>query len=323
MANPLKVIIIGCGKIAGGFKNDYFSNRPLTHASAFSLDKRFQILSCVDTNPDKLELFMKKWEINYGYKSIDDAFQNNFFDMAVISSPSIFHESHLLTLLNYNIKLVLCEKPLGLNYQNCKSIVEEFHKKNISLAVNFTRRWDNRLSKVIDDIRKKKYGKIRKIIGLYNKGLINNGSHLIDIISRLTKNLEVVWVGNINIDYDNDDPTLDVIMSSNKGFFVNLIGTDSNDFSCIDLRIVTTDAILDIQNTGIKIRQKIISKNYPGYHELGEIRKFKDGYSFAMQNLVDNLHKHLKFKTPLHCSGSDVIMNVKILDEIARWKKIV
>ena len=77
-SNPLKVLIVGCGNIAGGFDlgrpPGYL---PYTHAGAYSHDSRFNITACVEPDETRRNEFMKAWEVEKGFNSVDDLVKSN------------------------------------------------------------------------------------------------------------------------------------------------------------------------------------------------------------------------------------------------------
>ena len=45
--------------------------------------------------------------------------------------------------------------------------------------VNYTRQWDPSVSRLIEEVRGDRWGAVRSAVGHYNKGVLNNGGHLV------------------------------------------------------------------------------------------------------------------------------------------------
>ena len=109
-------------------------------------------------------------------------FKNEKIDIVSICTPDETHEKILNDILIYKPKLVICEKPIGLELKNTKKIINKYKKKNIPLFVNYFRRWDKKIL-----LLKKKIQHAEVINIKYSKGIIHSGTHYIDLLS--------VWFG--------------------------------------------------------------------------------------------------------------------------------
>ena len=63
-SNQQSVLIVGCGKIAGGFDEGRpVGDSPLTHAGAYIRDGRFNIVACVEPDDNRRSEFMAAWDV--------------------------------------------------------------------------------------------------------------------------------------------------------------------------------------------------------------------------------------------------------------------
>ena len=93
----LRVLIVGCGNIAGGFDLGRPSGYlPYTHAGAYSRDGRFELLACVEPDDKRRSEFMAAWGVPAGFRSIEEALgSGNQFDVISICSPTDCHAHDL------------------------------------------------------------------------------------------------------------------------------------------------------------------------------------------------------------------------------------
>src|SRR5947207_11364349 len=152
----LRVLIVGCGKIAGGFDSARESpgELPLTHAGAYARDGRFQLTGCVDPDDERRRAFMRYWDIAVGFRSIDEVtLSHQQFDVISICSPTECHAHDLQVSLRLRPKLIFCEKPVTTSAVQTESLVKQCSESNLPLAVNYTRRWDPAVSDLRDAIQ--------------------------------------------------------------------------------------------------------------------------------------------------------------------------
>ena len=108
------------------------------------------------------------------------------------------------------MKAFFCEKPITDSIEDTKFIVNKINEKNIPFAVGYLRRWNKSINEIKNELDNEEWGKIRSVVGIYSKGVLNNGSHLIDTIGYLLGDLRINVVTAKRIDYMPDDPTVDL-----------------------------------------------------------------------------------------------------------------
>lgn len=174
---------MGLGKI--GMEYDYnFSSEKfvLSHAQALSLHPKFDLIGGVDNDLKKLKKFKRKFKLPT-YKNLKEAFKYKKPDLVIISVPTKNHYDIFLNIvkLKFN-KIILFEKPIGENYVEAKKIIRKSRNSNIKIAVNYIRQYQH---DIIGIIKKLKKNELKEINVRYNRGLINNCSHFINLLSSI------------------------------------------------------------------------------------------------------------------------------------------
>lgn len=195
--------IIGLGNI--GLLYDYNNNKILTHAKSISKNKNLSLVAGFDQSKKKRKFFEKKYKIK-SYSSFNQYKEFDKIKLLVISSST---DSHLNVVNKIpkknNIKYIILEKPGGKNYKELLQIINFCKKRKILLSINYIREFlkdFNKFKKIIKKI------KTKKIIFWYSKGMLNNGSHLINFILSIygwPKKIETLNKYNAyskEIDYD-------------------------------------------------------------------------------------------------------------------------
>ena len=136
-------------------------------------------------------------------------------------------------------------------FKKAEIILDKYHENNIKILLNFSRRFDKSIRGLKKDIDNRKYGELRAVSGIYNKGLINNGSHLIDCLLFLFDDIKIEWVGRPKTDYHRDDPSLPLTLSCKKNVPISILNADSNDYSIFELDLIFSKKRIRITEGGM------------------------------------------------------------------------
>ena len=319
-ANPLRVLIVGCGNIAGGFDlgrpPGYL---PYTHAGAYVGDGRFNIVACVEPDDIRRAEFMAAWSVSIGFRSIDEVLHSQErFDVISICSPTSCHVDDLEVALSLKPRLIFCEKPVTSPYSETERLVEECDKANMPLAVNYTRRWDPDVSKLREKMDTNQWGQLRSVTGLYNKGILNNGSHMLDLLNMLVGPIEIVKVGKPVDDFFSDDPTVPVWLEGAEGVPVHLACAHAGDYAVFELQLVFSLGILTMEEGGLfwRERRAIDSATFKGYRMLDEGVRRAGEYPQAMLQAVDNIYRTINQGELLASTGKTALAAQRVCAEI-------
>lgn len=310
-AQTLHVLIIGCGNIAGIFDQSRSPDElPLTHAGAFSRDQRFTIDACVEPDDHRRKEFMDAWGIPEGFRTIDELTKKGQeFDIISICSPTKNHKHDLEKSISLNPKLIFCEKPVTLLFSETQGLVKECHKANILFAVNYTRRWDPDIRELQADIQAGHRGELRSMIGTYNKGILNNGSHMLDLLHILVGPVEVIKVGRALHDYFSDDPSIPVWLEAEQGLPIQLACGDAGDYAHFELQLIFATGVLAMEEGGMFWRERIAVDNdsFIGYRKLDEGERRAGRYPQSMLNALDNIYNAIYQQEPLASTGETAL----------------
>lgn len=316
-----RALIIGCGNIAGGLDNDNIKTNfyPLTHAKAFKKNKNFHIEACIDSDKNNLLDFQKNWGIDNGFISIEDAISSKInVDIVSICSPTKCRGDHLEKALLLKPKLVFCEKPLHFEFKAAEKIVKKYKKNKTHLVVNYSRRFDPAINELKEIIESKKYGQLRAIRGWYNKGLLNNGTHILDLFIYLFGILQIIHVGKGVNDYYKEDLSHPLTLVTKKNVPITLSCGNANDFSLIELEFLFSKGRIKMLNGGLKwsFEDVVNDSNFNGYRTLGDAKVQNGTYLKSFENALLNIHDCLINNNKLISSGNETLKVLKIYQQI-------
>ena len=309
VSETLDVLIVGCGRIAGGF--DESGDGPVrSHAGAYRAHGGFRLAACVDPDAERRVAFMAAWGVAAGYATLAEALGDGVrFDVASLCTPTSDHAAALEALLAARPRAVLCEKPVTDDLAATRRLVAGFAAAGVPLAVNHLRRFDARVRALRDELAAGDWGAVRNLVGLYNKGVLNNGSHLVDLIHLLFGPLEPVAVVAARHDGFPGDPTVDAVLRLHDGTPVHLVGADARDYAVFDLSIVAEAGLLALFDSGFRLvtRRTRPSPRFAGYRDLEDGTVEATGLDEAMGAAVANLHDAVTRGAPLWSDGASAL----------------
>lgn len=98
--------------------------------------------------------------------------------MISICSPTHAHAADIQSALALQPKLIFCEKPVTSNLQESQRAVQACADQHVLLAVNYGRRWSPQVTQLKAELTEGYWGAVRSVSAVYNKGQLNNGSHM-------------------------------------------------------------------------------------------------------------------------------------------------
>ena len=312
------VLIIGAGNI-GSFFDSPSSPGVLSHAHAFSIHPSFSLVGFVDRDLNKAKKAAVLWG-GGAFKNISSAFrETERIDVVCNATPDDMHYQVLKEILQYPAKLIFTEKPLTRTVPEAGYIRKLMRKKNVSIAVNYTRRFVPELAALSKEIRSGLYGEYIAGGGYYGKGILHNGSHMIDLLRLFLGSVGKFQTIQREYDFSIKDPSVTGVLDIGKRkFFLQHIKKDL--FSIFDMDLIFTRARVKIINSGFLIETQKIerSKTFPGYRSLGDTISIKTSLDKALVFAVDNIYRHLQYGDILTCSFDDGYNTLKIVSNMLK-----
>ena len=235
---------------------------------------------------------MAAWGVPVGFRVIEDVV--NFahrFDVISICSPTTCHAHDLEIALSLKPKLIFCEKPIATSLVEAEKIVEECRKSNVLLAVNYSRRFDPDVRKLQMDMQEGRWGQLRSIIGCYNKGILNNGSHMLDLVSLLVGPLQITAVGKPIYDFFPNDPTIPVWLEGTGALPIHLVCGHAEDYAMFEVQLLFSRGALTMEDGGMYWRERSVvdSSTFNGYRVLNDGVRRSGQYPRSMLQAICNI----------------------------------
>lgn len=313
------VLLVGLGQVGMGYDLDCTAKDVvLTHARAFSTHPAFHIVGAVDPNSERRNLFAERYrapaqaELSAALCEIDP-------DVVVIATPTDSHAETLRDVLGKRSpKAVLCEKPLSYSCEEAREMVRLSRDKDCTLYVNYLRRAAPGVREVKRRLADGRIAGPVKGVAWYTKGLLHNGSHLVNLLE--------FWLGPISgftvIDpgrrLGEADCEPDVHIAFAAGT-VALLAARHEDYSLHEIDLVARNGRLRYAQGGGKIKWQsaIADPLVDGYVVLSEAGEdIVSGAGTTQWQVADQLAAALDHMASDLCSGSDALSTIEWLTRI-------
>lgn len=123
----LNACLVGCGGFAGFTLKQY------------ALAKNLQLLSLVDCDAPRVQLYAGRFGVPGFYTDLDQALEDEELDLVVIATPPYLHYEQSMKALKAG-KHVLCEKPPALNTPDAQRLVDYAAEKGLKISCNYVMR---------------------------------------------------------------------------------------------------------------------------------------------------------------------------------------
>lgn len=288
----LRSAIIGCGQMAGGYDEHSPAGVVLSHAKAYCEHPETDLVAVCDVDVARAKAFASRWGARDFYADARTLLKEIKPDIVSICTPDSTHGAILRACLDAKPKAVWCEKPLTNDESEGRYLVEEFDRRGIPLAVNYSRRWDRRLQWLGEELRSA--ADTTRGVVFYGKGLRHNGSHAIDLLLQwfgAVTDVRVLGSGN---DYSADDPTISAQIQFESGAEVQLIAWDESLFTIWEIDLLTARGRYRLLEAGQMLERYRLRNDprFAGYVELDPVpeRETTDLHRLALlalENIVD------------------------------------
>lgn len=327
--NIYKVAIIGCGSI-GTLKPDHIdhpnSENILTHAHAVDAHSRTELYAVIDINDEKLIKTKAKWQPKLAVRTIEDLMSNGIVsDIVIVAVPTEFHVDIVGNICSQNImpRLIIVEKPFGLNLHQGNAMTELCHRKNLPIMVDYIRRFAKGYQEIKAKFDAGEFGKAQNCRVLYTRGWRREASHAIDLMNWFFgRCLYKETLQSLPIhDYSQDDPTISAFLKYEGCDNIVFQAHDGRLFGAFELDILFEKCRIRFIDNGLYYETYSIEQEGTWGHKnlnyrLTDVIRKETGLNIALYHLIDNAVHYLDGdgNEKLFCTADDAIEVHKVLE---------
>ena len=186
-------MLVGFGSVAEGLASDERMGQHFcyaSHAEVLRDHPAFNWKAVIDPSPKARQRAKEVWRVPMVFETVDEGIERIRPDLVVIATPP---DDHLTTFKKLEtVRGILLEKPVATNITEAESIAALAEERSQLVQVNYWRRTDSDLTKLLAPGLTSLIGEIQTAFALYGNGLHNNGSNLIDLVRFLADDVDAV-----------------------------------------------------------------------------------------------------------------------------------
>jgi predicted dehydrogenase len=174
--------IVGCGAIGNA------------HVAAYLSIEGIEVAACSDTNPTNLDMFSEKYHVAKKYVDYKEMLESEGLDIVSVCTWPKTHCEVTVKAAQSGVKGIMCEKPLAVNLGEADKMIDTCQRNGVVLAVGHEHRFDAQSQEARRIIWSGGLGDLKLIWGHCSLDLMNNGTHVIDLVNYLNMDVDAVWV---------------------------------------------------------------------------------------------------------------------------------
>ena len=316
-----RAAIIGCGRIGADCDDkNHGSSRLACHAECYASSPRTHLVAACDPDPSRRRRVAERWGIPRLYANHQDLLTRENVEVVSICTSAATHADILLDVLDAGVSGVLIEKPLARRLDEADKLILRARDARTVVAVNYIRRscpsyrqaakklWDGRL------------GRIQVGQAIYTKGILNNGTHLLDLLRFFfgdpseIRPLSFGRGGEV-------DPTVSFRVNFPAGFCVWVQGLDHESFSVFELDLIGTHGRMIFRELGhtLDVYDVEDSMAAHGFRQLvrtptSTATGLAGAIGYAINDLLDSVERGL----PPVCTLDDGRAALALADEVLK-----
>ena len=182
-----RAAIIGCGGIGR------------EHARAYTTIPGVEVVAGAEIDPENARRFAEQFGTARMYEDYREMLQKETLDLISVCTWPRTHCDATVAAAESGVRGIMCEKPMATNLGEADRMLEACDANGVRLAVGHQHRFDPQSVKARQLIAEGAIGEPVLFWGHCSLDLMNNGSHVIDMINYFAGDEPVEWaIGQID-----------------------------------------------------------------------------------------------------------------------------
>ena len=228
--------IIGLGRIGCGF-DDIDDGKVKTHTRAYLKNTDTELVAFCDIDKTKLQKYGRKYHVKALFTDYKELFRKTELDLVSICTHADSHLDIIKEAAKNNIKGIFLEKPISDNLKDAAKIIQLCNKKNIKLQIDHQRRFSEFYMQV-KNIVARNIGDVKTCNIFYGAGILNTGTHIIDIARFFFGDIQEVSGTTSNYKLTFNDFNINGVIKFKNGCVCNLHALDYSVYRILELDII-------------------------------------------------------------------------------------
>ncbi len=290
MTNLYRAALVGLGNIGWKFGADA-SGSSLSHAAAIRKNSHTKLVAGCSPDSDDRNAFEQEYGLPT-YVDFKEMLDEVGPQLVSVCSPTANHFFQTCVCMERGIPMVWLEKPAAENSAELRKLLElQRHVNGDSqISVNYHRRYVDSYFQMQIALKEERMGAVRFAEIRYSRGLLTNGSHMLDMIFFMfgETGYELLWVERGS---DSNNPSFTLRLEN--GCLVTVNGC-ALPYHNIDFSVTCDGGRISILHNDMtpKVEVSVEHEHYPGYYRLKDEGKSflgRGGSAFSFDRALTDL----------------------------------
>lgn len=304
----IKASIVGCGRISSTFEDTLDTQKPHSHAGAYSSHPEVDLVSASDICEKARTSFRNRWGVET-FENYIEMINTAESEIVSICTPPDLHSEQILKIIENcpSVRLIWCEKPISTSVQDTINVSNACKLKNVSLTINTWRRWDGFHKEVLKVINSGEIGRPYLFECKAHVGIMNTCSHLFDLVLMYSGSESESVFCKMENDGSDDPGFIGVVeLESGVTAFIDNVWKENQVFGMF---IQGEKGSISAFSNGVLLDEFHINK------KAGSRKVSRSEFNFDSPMLcaVSNFVNHIKRGDDLECTSEDAAEVMKII----------
>lgn len=318
-APRFRAALIGCGRIGAGCLG-VGQSRLQSHAAAYEACQRTELVAASDLDDEALACVRQRWNVERLYRDAREMLEVEEPEFVSVCTPAASHLALMREVVaTGSVKGVVLEKPVAPTANESAEIVTLVEESGVTVAVNYGRRYASGYRTMAEALRRGRYGDVQHVQAVYTKGIVNNGSHVLDLLRLLFGEPSGFTVLSV-ADPAAEDPDVGFRVVYEGRFDAWVACADASRYNVFDMDVLGTRGRVRVTDLGHRLEHYTVKDTQEayGFRQLAIEPDVRDtGLDGATEHAIqDVLDARMEGRSPL-CTLRDAGLALSMALEIA------
>ncbi|MGP0091099.1 MAG: Gfo/Idh/MocA family protein [Xanthobacteraceae bacterium] len=272
-ATRLRTVVVGLGQVGSRFDEEPGRRGVQSHVGAYlHLADKFTLCAVAEVSSPNAAAFRTRCPSVPVYTGLDELIARHRPEVASICTPAETHGEVLFKLLaSKDMRLIWCEKPLSVDWDEARRMVDACRDQGVRLMVSFNRRWQPLWQRARTLVHTGSVGTVRSIRVAFPNRLYSIGSHAVDLALMFGGPLETITALPLPALEEACEPAVAALLryGSGAGGIIQVTGFKAQ--LIVEAEVIGDEGRLWVREdrSRITIERFVPSANFVGYRQLG------------------------------------------------------
>ncbi|GAB6043461.1 Gfo/Idh/MocA family protein [Endothiovibrio diazotrophicus] len=179
---PLRVGIIGLGRVAWELELDPLRGKPCSHIGAWQSLPETQLVAGCDDEEERRSAFAEHYPGIRLYTDYQEMLERERIDLLSVCAYATERCEMVQAAAGAGVRGIWCEKAMAASLKEADAMAAALNAHDTALIVSFMRRWEPRYDKVRQLLEGGAIGALESINVHFSGNMLHTGTHAFDVL---------------------------------------------------------------------------------------------------------------------------------------------